>query len=598
VTRTGPFEFRIDQIQQIPTVRLALQGLFSNPRWVLWAVQTALGGAREDACRALRFASASGSFANYHRWRRRMSRALDRTGIDRPRAHWGQGPMFRLFMVLHKDAAPHLASTLHSLRAQAYPHWSLHFMFDQACGDADRQKLRPLLEGDGRFHEVTFDTGFAELQSDRSRQPGGDICGLINAGDALPDYALAVVAEAGRAHPDAVLFYGDEESISASGRLHSPRLLPDWSPRFQACSSYLGEATWILADKLVAAGATTIGQWVFAKDDILARVTTGCESAVICHVRRVLLRHLAEEAREQNAASHRSSTKPHRTGQHPAVRVINPTRDNAELLSRCVAGLTQATDYQNFNITIVNNGSSRADALALLNDIASHPRIDVLDRPGPFNFSALCNDAARNTKEPVLLFLNDDIAVMEPGWMSPLVDWALHPDVGAVGAKLLFPEGALQHAGVTLGLGGIAGHLYRRTPAQRSGYLRQLTAVREVSAVTAACMAVERRKFEQVGGFDAEHLPVEFNDVDLCLRLAEQGYAAIWTPQSVLTHHESATRGDSAWSSREYREQRQYFVTKWQEAIRNDRYFHPSLSLFSYEPELANGAGASFRFSR
>jgi GT2 family glycosyltransferase len=598
VTKTGPFEFRLDRVQRISAARLALRGLFAKPRWVLWAIQTALGGAREDARRALLFASEPCALAKYHRWCRRMSRALDRMGLDRPRVHWERGPAFRLFMVLPKDAAPHLAATLQSLRSQAYPHWSLHFVFDQACADADRQALRRLLDNDERIHEMTFDTGLTGFRSDRSRQPGGDICSLIKAGDTLPDYALAALAEARRTNPDAVLFYGDEESISVSGRLHSPRLLPDWSPLFQDYSSYLGETMWIDADKLAAAGVTTIGQWSAAKDNILAKIAAGCESTAVCHVRRVLYRHLAEDAREQSTESHRASIKPRRTEQPPAVRVIVPTRDNPEFLSQCISGLTQATDYPNFNVTVVNNGSARADTLALLRDIVRHPRIDVLDRPGSFNFSALCNDAARNSKEPILLFLNDDIAVIEPGWMSPLVDWALRPNVGAAGAKLLFPDGTIQHAGVTLGLGGIAGHMYRRTPARRSGYLRQLTAAREVSAVTAACMAVERRKFEKAGGFDAEHLPVELNDVDLCLRLAEEGYATVWTPQSVLTHHESATRGDSAWSSREYQKQRQYFVTEWQEAIRGDRYFHPSLSLFSYEPQLASGGRVSSRLSR
>ena len=154
-------------------------------------------------------------------------------------------------------------------------------------------------------------------------------------------------------------------------------------------------------------------------------------------------------------------------------------------------------------------------------------------------------------------------------------------------AKLLFPNGRLQHAGVVLGFGGIAGHVYRRLPQDYRGYLDQLTVPHEVAAVTGACMAVERSKFEAVGGFDAEHLPVDLNDIDLCLRIAERGWTNLWTSEATLIYHQSATRGIDPDPFELYRKERAYFVERWAHMIRDDPYFHPGLSLHAHDVALA-----------
>jgi GT2 family glycosyltransferase len=168
-----------------------------------------------------------------------------------------------------------------------------------------------------------------------------------------------------------------------------------------------------------------------------------------------------------------------------------------------------------------------------------------------------------------------------------MVNYAIKPDVGVVGAKLLFPNGRIQHVGVVLGFGGIAGHIYRRFPQDYCGYLDQLTVPREIGAVTGACIAVERSKFDAVGGFDAENLPVDLNDMDFCLRIAERGWTNIWTPEATLVHHQSGTRGIDSDPFALYRKERSYFVERWAHMIRNDPYFHPALSLYAHEVALA-----------
>ena len=268
------------------------------------------------------------------------------------------------------------------------------------------------------------------------------------------------------------------------------------------------------------------------------------------------------------------------------VGIVIPTRDRADLLAECVRGLSDRTDYPRYEIVIVDNGSTAPDALALLRDLKNDARFKVLERPGPFNFSALSNDGARATQAAVLVFLNNDIVVLESGWLKSMVRFAVMPQIGAVGAKLLFPDGLIQHAGVVLGFGGIAGHPYRGMPADHPGYCNQLTTPREISAVTAACIAVARDKFEAIGGFDAENLPVDLNDMDLCLRMSEHGWTNLWTPDAVLIHLQSASRGIDPDPFVFYRQERTYFVRRWAEKVRDDPYFHPALSLFSHEVAL------------
>ena len=177
--------------------------------------------------------------------------------------------------------------------------------------------------------------------------------------------------------------------------------------------------------------------------------------------------------------------------------------------------------------------------------------------------------------------------MLQRNWLKAMVRWAIEPQVGVVGAKLLFPHGKIQHAGVVLGFGGIAGHIYRRLSQGYPGYLAQLTVPHEVSAVTGACMAVARTKFEAVGGFDSENLAIDLNDIDFCLRIAERGWTNVWTPEATLIHHQSATRGIDRDPFALYRKERAYFVERWSHVIRDDPYFHPALSLYAHDVALA-----------
>jgi GT2 family glycosyltransferase len=273
------------------------------------------------------------------------------------------------------------------------------------------------------------------------------------------------------------------------------------------------------------------------------------------------------------------------------VSVVIPTRDRATLLRNCIASLRDNTDYAPLEIVVVDNDSTEPEAKRYLALLEKEERTRVVSVPGGFNFSRLVNRGAAAASGDVLLLLNNDVETTEAGWLREMVSQVLRPEVGAVGARLWFPDGTLQHGGVILGLGGVASHAFHRfsrkltAPPLRTFFLTQ-----NYSAVTAACMAVRKSVFETAGGFD-EALPGNFNDVDFCLRLRERGLQIIWTPYANLVHRESASRS-LADLQRNQREM-DWMSQRWGAQLVNDPYYSPNLTLalpgfdFAFPPRLA-----------
>jgi GT2 family glycosyltransferase len=581
VRRPGPFTFRLDGINAVRRGTLVRRGLRRHD-WLYWAARSRFVNSRREAWQSLSFAADGTPVGDYAEWHARLARPLDRGGLDRPRTDWHTGPVFRLILKLGQGDPDRLRETIRSLRAQIYPRWILHVITDATTNSSLRSALRQQAESDSRLSEIVLDA--AQPEQFARMIDRDDILAMIDAGDSLADYALAVVAEDLARDPECELIYSDEDSIAPDGSLLSPILKPDWSPVLQQEFGYIGRLTLLRARLLPS---NRFQRLLTDEKSTIEEIVKSIPRSAIRHIRRILYTRRNSPARNTlrpGVGARRVNDDP---PQWPEVAVVIPTRDGAKLLAECLSGLRDKTDYPGVETIIVDNGSAAPDALDLLRQAAGWPRVTVLDRPGPFNYSALCNDAARTTKAPVLLFLNNDIVMLEPDWLKAMVRWAIKPDIGAVGAKLLFANGLIQHAGVVLGFGGIAGHVYRRLPKDTRGYLAQLTAPREVTAVTAACVAVERSKFESIGGFDAEHLPIDLNDIDLCLRIAERGWTNIWTPEATLIHRQSATRGIDSDPFALYQKERTYFVQRWSHVIRDDPYFHPAFSLYAHDVALA-----------
>lgn len=583
----GRFDFRLDSITPISRRSLLQRGLLYDRKSLLLAVGGKIINAEEERWETLKFAASATPFEAYDQWYRQRERPVDIGGIDCPRADWNASPAMQLVMQLRPARLEQLKATLASLREQIYPRWTLHAVRTGETPASLLAGYREEMAADPRLREAAKD---ADFFSNAGGGGGRDFVAIIELGDLIPNYAFAVIAETAMRAPNLCIVYGDEDALAADGKLHSPVFKPAWSPIFFAARPYLGRLTCIRYRTLAECGVRTAGELIRDEIPVLKRLAASAATAEVHHTRRVLYRRRREVRQEPGVAdapARIATSNLAASKSLPEVTIIVPTRDRAKLLAQCMKGVREKTDYPAFDVIIVDNGSVQADARALLQELGRQPRVKVLSRPGKFNFSALCNDGARSAKTPILVFLNNDIVIFAPAWLRALVRWAMRPEVGIVGAKLLFPDNTIEHAGVVLGHGGIAGHIYPWQAASEPGHLHELTVPHEVAAVTGACIAIQREKFEAVGGFDAENLPVDLNDIDLCLRVAERGWKTVWTPEAVLYHLQSASRGFQLKPSKVYQKERDYFQRRWAQAIRDDPFFHPALSLFSHRPALA-----------
>jgi len=265
----------------------------------------------------------------------------------------------------------------------------------------------------------------------------------------------------------------------------------------------------------------------------------------------------------------------------PLVSIIIPTRNGFHLLHRCVESIFTQTQYTNYELIIIDNGSDDFVALRYLQRLEQDPRVTIIRDNSPFNYSALNNRAVAQAKGELIALLNNDLEVINADWLDEMVSYAQHPEVGAVGAKLYYPNDTIQHAGVIVGLGGVAGHSHKHFPRDNPGFCGRLLLTQNLSAVTAACLVLRKEVFDAVGGLDEKNLSVAFNDVDFCLRIQEQGFHNIWTPYAEMYHYESATRGyeDTPEKQHRFAKEVNYMKQRWGTILSADPAYNPNLTL-------------------
>lgn len=422
-------------------------------------------------------------------------------------------------------------------------------------------------------------------------------------GAELAPGAIARWLEAIAAASEALVLYADHDLRDARGRRGGFWFKPGWNPEALLAQDYISPACAIAT---AAARGVSIpdGAPVYA---LLLAVTGLDPRAAVVHVPHVLA-HLAAEADDLPArlAVVRALGFAARPGAFdtvrvdwprpdpaPLVSVMIPTRDRVGLLRTAVGGVLEATDYPAIEVVIIDNGSTAPDALAYMAEITRDPRVRVLRVDAPFNFALLNNRAAAVARGEFLLLLNNDIEVIAPDWLSALVAQAVRPGIGAVGAKLLYDDGAIQHAGVVVGMGDAAGHAHRFQRDEAPGYHAQAHIAREATAVTAACLLVRAADYRAVGGLDEDGFAVAFNDVDFCLKLRALGRRNIYEPASVLIHHESKSRGRDVAPEHidRYRRELALLQARWGTRAFADAQHHPQLARMSetYVPGLAPG---------
>lgn len=479
-----------------------------------------------------------------------------------------------------EDAA--LAATLDALGTQIHPGRTVVVAWEDARPEAP----------DARADHQIWDKRAAPADLIAE----ADALCLLRAGDILTPDALALLAPA---LAEADLAYGDE--LGPDGR---PLLKPDWSPDLALATGYVGRSSLVSRALLTRLPPEPVGPMDEAVLAIeISAIVAGARGA---HVPRVLAStaghslDAAGRARVLGARLDALSVWPKASVRKGAVQldwplprpaprasIVIPSRDRLDLIERVCRGVLHETAYADLELIIVDNGSTDPAVLAYYDALRRDPRVRIHVDPQPFNFAAMVNAGVADATGAVVVLLNNDVAVLEPGWLDAMVRQASRPEVGAVGAKLLYADGTLQHAGVVVGLGGRAGHILRRRPGDTPGHLGRLRVAHEVSAVTAACLAVSRDKYHAVGGFDAETFPVDFNDVDFCLRLGAAGWKTVWTPAATLAHLESVSRGPSVGAKRaRFEQEAARFSERWRDVIRHDPFYHPALSLTTFGEDL------------
>jgi O-antigen biosynthesis protein len=574
INRVGPFSFAIEHFAALSPAQMLWRALRQNASHCLLGIGAELIGLRHFAKVEFKKALSAESFATYNEWRERRSRRLDLNHFDVPRTDWTRGPHVRFLGFPDGANATDVTRLLSELDTQSYPNWSSgivtpskDFAFTQqdAGLSAKLAMISPDRIGTDLLHGLSDD----------------DFIAPVAISDSIPAYSLPVFAETASRDSKTDIFYGDEEFVGEDGRHFAPQLRPDWST---AVGMGLTGTARFFRVRFLKEHMPSAIEWLRPAEALSSETRLKAE---VSHIRRVMRsRRGAPPVYVNPLHTEKCARVSVGSVGCPRATLIIPTKDRFDLLSTCVESLRTKTCLDGIEIIVVDNGTEQSEARRLLDRLAHEPHFRVISRPGAFDFASFCNDAASEALAPVLVFLNNDTEIIDETWLDPLLHWAQQPGVGAVGAKLLYPNGRVQHAGVVLGMGGRAGHFERTLPKDDPGYLGRLRVPHEVSSVTAACLAVEKRKFDAVNGFDAVNLPVELNDIDLCLRLAEHGWATVFVPESVLIHRESASRGIVLHPDKTYGREHMYFRTRWIHRLRDDRFFHPALSLHAIYPAL------------
>jgi GT2 family glycosyltransferase len=514
----------------------------------------------------------------YDTWIRIFDEAPERDRVrhEERLASLSRRPLISILAELSSADPLALDRLARSVTEQIYPFWELVLATPRRLQSEMGTALTARGVDSNKMRVVASTSDVAENLNTLLAVSNGEYVLPLAAGAVLRPHALLDLALTADCVPSVDLVYTDEDRIDSGGARADWRFKPAWSPNMLEAWNYLGQLTLMRRETIRA-----LGGWRRQADgthhhDLSLRLTKQAAPCAIVHLAKLLVHGASDMdiAPREHAATTREVTAP-----GPRVSLIIPTRDNASVLETCIRSIRSRTRYENYEILIIDNGSVEEKTKQLFADLSSDPSVRILPMPGPFNFSKLNNAAAREARGEILGLVNNDIEVTRADWLDEMVALAMRPGTGCVGAKLLYPDGRIQHAGVVIGLGGVAGHGHRFAGADDPGYLNRLRTVQNVSAVTAACLLIRKQVFDQAGGLD-ESLTVAFNDVDFCLKVRAAGYLNLWTPFAELIHHESVSRGRDLTPAKARRFADEYATMqrRWGADLLNDPYYSPHLT--------------------
>jgi GT2 family glycosyltransferase len=489
-----------------------------------------------------------------------------------------------------------------SVSAQIYPNWELCVIDDGSTDPRVGRFLDELQSADARrirVRHLVANEGIAGASAAALELASGEFVALLDHDDELAPEALYEVVRRLNADPDLDIVYSDEDKLELDGRRVEPFFKPGWSPDLLLSMNYIGHLAALRRSLVEDVGGFRRGFDGSQDYDLFLRCAERTER--IAHIPKILyhwrklpssastghaakpLAHgaatlaIAEALRRRDREASVESVIPGRYAvryalrDQPLVSIIIPTRDRWQLLRQCLDSIRTLTDYPNYEIVVLDNDSTEPATRAFLGSLDGTAKVAVSH--GQFNFARINNEGVKHAAGDYFLFLNNDTTITRPQWLRAMLEHAQRPEVGAVGARLLYPDGRIQHAGVVLGIGGVAGHAFKYDRPDAGTHFDLPNVVRNCSAVTAACMMVRRQVFEEVGGFD-ERFAVAFNDVDLCCRIRARGYLIVYTPLAELCHLESASR-----KSLHPPEDDALMWQHWGDAIQaGDPYYNPNLT--------------------
>ena len=561
---------------------------------------------------------------DYAEWVRRYD-SLDHDKLQALAAMCGalaQRPTISIVMPTYNPDPAWLEQAIDSVRQQIYPHWELCIADDASTDKEVRRVLERQASADSRI-KVTFrdKNGHISAASNSALALAtGEWIALLDHDDLLPAHALALIARTIENNPGAALIYSDEDKIDESGVRTSPYFKCDLNLELLRAQNMICHLGVYRSDLITQVGGFRVGFEGAQDYDLALRVIDAIRPEQVVHVPHVLYHwriHAASTAMEAGVKTYAQEAGLKALSEHlqrrelpgrveltpfmqyrvryalpvsrPLVSLVIPTRNGLHLIRQCVNSILEKTSYGNFEILIVDNGSDEPEVLQYFAEISADPRVAVLRDDSPFNYSALTNRAVAVAKGEFVGLLNNDIEVITPEWLEEMLSLAALPGNGAVGARLWYPDDTLQHGGVVLGIGGVAGHAHKRLPRGDWGYFGRGALVQGVSCVTAACLLIRKFIYLEVGGLNETDLSVAFNDVDFCLKVRAAGYQNIWTPFAELYHHESATRGFEDTPEKLLRFSREvaYMQKTWGDTLLKDPAYSPNLTLEHEDYSLA-----------
>lgn len=558
---------------------------------------------------------------SYPKWRKEMSRwltnnmALINTNSEEL--------VFSILMPVYKPNIRVLESAIESVKSQFYKNWQLCIADDGSNNPSLNKLLNQYVNSDHRIRFVTLpiNQNISAASNAALDLATGSYIGFLDQDDILHPAALSFINKALKDKPSAKLIYTDEDKLDQLGRFVDPFFKPDWNPELFNAYNYLNHFVVVNRELITTLGGFKLGMEGAQDWDLLHRVIESINAEEIVHIPMVLYhwrkaknstasdiskKKYVQEKQRCILEDHLKRVKTPATisqlsnknwqviylspKSKPKASIVIPTRNQLMLLKKCINSITRNTNYSNYEILVIDNQSDDSKTLDYLSTLPNkNPLIKVVSYDAAFNFSAINNYAASLAEGEYLILINNDIEVTMQVWLDVLLGYAARPNAGAVGCMLYYPNDYIQHAGVVLGIGGVAANIYQGCYRGYPGHFLRAQLAQNLSAVTAACLAVEKRKFFQIGGFDEENLKVAFNDVDFCLRLEEAGYRNYWTPYVEMYHHESASRGyeDTPEKKARFISEVKYMQERWGKKLTNDPAYNPNLSLKKDDFSLA-----------